>query len=390
MNQRIVNVGTPDGDYRVVVGTGVLGSIATATADALGHEPARVFIVADAGVPESARAAVIDSFAALGASVHVHVVRPSERGKSIETLEAILAAMARTRHERADPVVALGGGIVGDTAGFAAACYRRGVPIVQCPTTLLAMVDASVGGKTAVNLAVPGADGAPELRKNFVGAFHQPILVVADIAMLSTLSDRHFRCGLAECVKHGMIAAEAGDDQLGPWTAGNLDAAKARDAATLIELIARNVALKATIVGRDTRETDPAGGRMLLNLGHTFAHAIEPIHHLTPDGDAANAPLHHGEAVALGLAAAAHCATTLGHCDTSIEARVSETLAAAGLPTKVRDLPETGRIVDAMLHDKKVLGDTLRLVLPIGPGRARVFSDPPIEAVRHAIDSIRA
>ncbi|MCH7791692.1 MAG: 3-dehydroquinate synthase [Planctomycetes bacterium] len=390
MNERIVNVRTSDGNYRVVVGTGVLGSIATATADALGHAPARVFIVADAGVPESAHAAVIDSFAALGASVHVHVVRPSERDKSIETLEGILAAMARTRHERADPVVALGGGIVGDTAGFAAACYRRGVPIVQCPTTLLAMVDASVGGKTAVNLAVPGADGAPELRKNFVGAFHQPILVVADIAMLSTLSDRHFRCGLAECVKHGMIAAEAGDDQLGPWTARTLDAAIARDAATLIELIARNVALKATIVGRDTRETDPAGGRVLLNLGHTFAHAIEPIHHLTPDGDAAHAPLHHGEAVSLGLAAAAHCATTLGHCDASIEFQALETLVAAGLPTKVCDLPDTAWIVDAMLHDKKVSGDKLRLVLPIGPARARLFNDPLIDAVRGAIDSIRA
>ncbi|MCH7961656.1 MAG: hypothetical protein IIC49_04920, partial [Planctomycetes bacterium] len=175
-----------------------------------------------------------------------------------------------------------------------------------------------------------------------------------------------------------------------PWPTSTLAAAIARNAATLIELIARNVALKATIVGRDTRETDPAGGRMLLNLGHTFAHAIEPIHHLTPDGDAANAPLHHGEAVALGLAAAAHCATTLGHCDTSIEARVSETLAAAGLPTKVRDLPDTAWIVDAMLHDKKVSGDKLRLVLPIGPARARLFNDPLIDAVRGAIDSIRA
>jgi len=243
-------VRTPEGDYRVLVGEGLLAELGEhvkgAMGRAMGREMGRVFVVADAGLPESTRDRAVRSLAstgATGATVETFVLAPSESVKSLSTLEQILGAMARFRLERSDVVVALGGGIVGEVAGFAAASYRRGVAVIQCPTTLLAMGEAAAGGKTGVNLAVPGcpagadgADGAgihgkneqtcegdeqaPHVRKNFVGAFHQPVLVLADVSVLGSLDDRHFRCGLAECIKHGMIAGEVNGEVNGGMGGG--------------------------------------------------------------------------------------------------------------------------------------------------------------------------
>jgi 3-dehydroquinate synthase len=248
------------------------------------------------------------------------------------------------------------------------------------------MVDASVGGKTGVNLAAGGGD----LHKNMVGAFHQPRAVIADVDVLRSLPERFFRAGLAECVKHAMIGADWGDPGLVDWTASARARIAAHDTGTLIELVSRNVRIKATVVGRDEREEDQSGGRALLNLGHTFAHAIEPLPGLSPDGNPAHAPLQHGEAVALGLVAAARGAVALGKCPADLADRTVALLNDFGLPTRVRGLPPADQVLARMHHDKKVLGGRLRLILPTAPGRAAVIADPPQAAVITAIDAIRA
>ncbi len=344
----------------------------------------RAFLVVDDNLPAETIGVAAASLESVGFAVSVERLVATETNKSVAAAERLLVALDLSGHERRDPVVALGGGIVGDIAGFAAAVYRRGVPVIQCPTTLLAMVDASVGGKTGVNLAVAGS-----LRKNMVGSFWQPRIVVADVASLRSLGDRQFRAGLAECLKHGMIAGEI-DPALADWTAASLPRLHCRDEAAIAELVERNVRIKAAIVAGDEREESTgAGGRASLNLGHTFAHAIETIPHLSPDDDPANAPLLHGEAVALGLVAASACSETLGMAGAGFTDRVRRLVADAGLPVAVADLPGDDALLAAMLHDKKVAGGRLRLVLPIGPGRAEVVDDPPVAAVRAGLDAIR-
>ncbi len=386
-----VRVRTASRSYDVVVGselesTDPLGASVVASLD----RPARAaLLVVDSNLPESVPDEAARSLEETGLRVERVSFVPSERDKSFETLERILKACASARLERTDPVVALGGGIVGDVAGFAGATYRRGVPLIQCPTTLLSMVDASVGGKTAVNLEVD-RDGGAGLRKNMVGAFHQPNLVRADVSVLASLPDRHFRSGLAECVKHAMISADFEDADLGSWMRSNLDAILAREPDALSSLVARNVAVKARVVALDEQERAAAGGRALLNLGHTFAHAIEPIPTLSPTGDASDAPLQHGEAVALGLVCACAASERLHKLDPSIRAQLVELLTRIGLPTSVAGLGRDDEIVGAMHDDKKVASGRLRLVLPIGAGRAATLDDPPIEVVRAAIGAIRA
>jgi len=337
----------------------------------------------DNGLPERVVERALDSLEVAGFDVTRYGYAPSEERKSLAEYERLLGAIAGSRHERNDPVIALGGGILGDLAGFAAATYRRGVPIVQCPTTLLSMVDASVGGKTGVNLAAAGG-----LKKNLVGAFHQPRLVLADIEALSSLPDRAFRAGLAECVKHGMIAGDWADPGLLDWTAASLGAILNRDASALVTLVYRNVTLKAAVVGRDEREEAVWDlGRAVLNLGHTFAHAIETLPGVVPVGQ--NPPIQHGEAVALGLLAASRCAAHMGLCGPEVERQTRDILDRAALPT-VAGLPPVRDIAAAMAHDKKSTGGHLRVVLPTGPGRVRVVADPPEAAIASGLGAIRA
>ncbi|MEL7474208.1 MAG: 3-dehydroquinate synthase family protein, partial [Planctomycetota bacterium] len=358
--------------YDVRIGSGVLGDL-----ERLAAAFASALLVADSGVPDDlideARAATERG----GPSIGVHrFERPIERVKTTASVHAICASLSEMGADRSTSlVIAVGGGIVGDTAGFAAAAYQRGVPVVQCPTTLLAMVDASVGGKTGVNLETP--DG--RLRKNYIGAFHQPRAVLADTRAIRSLSDRHHRAGLAECVKHACLSAAFGDPDLMAWTEANAEALLARDDSTLAELIARNVRVKAAVVAEDERERANSGGRALLNLGHTFAHAIEPIPTLSPDEDSAHAPLHHGEAVALGVCAAAATATSL---DPSTDrdqyaARLRALFERVGLPTQVRALPPAEELAVSMRADKKARAGRLRLVLPDPDQTARTIDDPP-------------
>ncbi len=386
MSRASVRVELGERSYDVLVGEGTLAELGKVVRATLGADGSRAFVVADSGLIDKAVKVAGDSLASAGFVPTVVRLTPSERRKSLETLGGLLEDISATAQERAEPVIALGGGIVGDVAGLVAALYRRGVPVVQCPTTLLAMVDASVGGKTAINLGT--ADGKV-LRKNMAGVFHQPALVAIDVGVLDSLADREFRCGLAECVKHAMICADGGDPGLLEWTEANAARILKRDRATIRELVRRNVAIKARIVAGDERETAARGGRALLNLGHTFAHAIEPIARLSPTGDPADAPLLHGEAVALGLVAACSLGETLGTLDAPESERIRRLLGEYGLPIQVRGLPDTADLLVAMGHDKKVAKGRIRFIVPAGPERAEIRSDMPESAVAKAIDSIR-
>lgn len=262
-----------------------------------------------------------------------------ESNKNLDTVRTLYESLLDARLERRCPVVALGGGVTGDTAGFVAATYLRGVPFVQCPTTLLAMVDSSVGGKVGVN--VPQG-------KNLIGAFHQPSVVVIDPLLLQTLPKRELLCGLAECVKHAIIR----DESLFVFIEEHADSILAVDPEVVSELVERNVAIKADVVSQDERE---AGIRAYLNLGHTFGHAIEAT---TGYG-----PIQHGEAVGLGLVAAATTAAAAGLCDEELPRRAKSLLQRLGLMTSAQ-LVGDDELYAAMQLDKKVRDSKVRFVLP--------------------------
>lgn len=379
-----------DRSYTAHVGSGILSTIGPLVAAALLRQAHRAFIVADSRLPTSHILAAAESLKSVGLPSRVLAFKPSETDKSLASLERILIDLAKAKLERDDPIIAMGGGIVGDLAGFAAAVYRRGIPVVQCPTTLLSMVDASVGGKTGVNLDM-GDGPLADLKKNLIGSFHQPRLVVADIDTLRSLPPRILHCGLAECIKHGVLGADTGDPNLLDWTESNLPAMLAGDAGKLGELVARNISLKARVVASDEREEAPdhQGGRALLNLGHTFGHAFETLPGLVGEPGQLSGGLQHGEAVALGLVAAAWTATDLKLCAETLPTRLTKLVGLANLPTKVRNLPQNEQIIERMLHDKKVINATLRLVLPKGAGGAGIVRDPPIQAVERGLNAIR-
>jgi 3-dehydroquinate synthase len=366
-----VPVRTPTASYDVRIGDRLLDHLGE-LGRSLELGP-KVALVVDTGLPEDVIARASGALTGAGFDVRTAHVEPGEPNKTLETTERLCRTFAAHAIERTDTVVALGGGVVGDTAGFAAAVYRRGCRVLQCPTTLLSMVDASVGGKTGVNLA--GDDG--HVRKNFVGAFLHPVGVVADVGVLRSLPKRDLRAGAAECVKHGMIArsaiGEAADDFVRAQSA-DLPAALAGDPEAATRTVARNVALKAAVVAGDERETAHAGGRALLNLGHTFAHVIEPMPACATDAGAG--PLRHGEAVAIGLVAASACSVALGLAPGGFVDEARERLRGAGLPTSVRNLPPVDELVDAMAHDKKATAGQLRIVVPEPAHEARVVRAP--------------
>lgn len=377
--------------YDVLVGAGILGELGDRMRGLMpagGSGASRALLAHDAALPRNLVERVRGSLARAGWTVSTIAARASEELKSFETLGAMVAACIEARLERAEPIVALGGGVIGDVAGFAAACYRRGVPVVQCPTTLLSMVDASVGGKTGVNVRVGGV-----LKKNMAGAFHQPVLVVCDVDALTSLPARELRSGLAECIKHTLIAADFGDAGLLDFTRGAMARALDLDPRALIELVSRNVAVKAACVGGDERElvaTDaPHGGRMALNAGHTVGHAIETLPGLS-HGSPAVQGLTHGEAVGLGLLAEARIAAGLGLLQHSAVDGLVAMLSAAGLPIAVAGLPPADRVIELMADDKKVAGGRVRMSLPASGCRCRLVENPPRDVLAAAIDSLRA
>lgn len=386
--RQVVRVDLAERSYDVTIGPGVLDEVGHWARHVTPHgrRVRRAALVVDDKLPVETVDRACGSLAAAGLEVTTIPAHASETDKSLAQLERLLVAFSQARLERGEPVIALGGGIVGDLAGFAAAVYRRGVPVIQCPTTLLSMVDASVGGKTGANLEAGGA-----LLKNLVGAFHQPRVVLADVSTLRSLPRREFNSGLAECVKHGMIGADCGDPTLLEWITAQAGRIREMDESTLTVLVSRNVSVKAEVVAGDEREELPsaAGGRALLNLGHTFGHAIETIPHLSPDDNPRNAPLFHGEAISLGLCAACSLGAGLGLLGTETGERISSLLRSLELPTKVAGLPATPELIERMAHDKKTVGGTLRFVVPVDGVRARIIENPPVERVSAAVDAMR-
>ncbi len=293
------------------------------------------------------------------------IVPEGEEHKDWGTLNGIFDALLEQRCARDTTLIALGGGVIGDLAGFAAATYQRGVPFVQIPTTLLAQVDSSVGGKTAIN---------HPLGKNMIGAFHQPQLVVADMRTLETLPERELRSGLAEVIKHGLIRDAA---FLG-WIEAHLDRLLKRDPDALEHAVLRSIAIKAEVVGQDERER---GLRALLNFGHTFGHAIET-------GLGYGAWLH-GEAVAAGMVMAADLSRQLGLLSETDSTRVRSLLGRAGLPTMVRGITPQ-RMQQLMQLDKKAQGGRVHFVLLERLGAAVLRADVPAGAIDHTLSRLAA
>ncbi|MEM1228947.1 MAG: 3-dehydroquinate synthase [Pseudomonadota bacterium] len=286
------------------------------------------------------------------AAIDVFTMPDGEAHKSLAVFESIMGFLLEHRHSRSTTLVALGGGVVGDMTGFVAACYQRGVDFVQIPTTLLAQVDSSVGGKTAVN---------HPLGKNMIGAFYQPRAVLADAAVLRSLPTREYAAGLAEVVKYGIID----DLAFFEWLEGVADALADREPAAIAQAVRRSVENKARVVAADERE---GGIRAILNFGHTFGHAIETL--------TGYQTWLHGEAVALGMVQAAMLSARLGLCDAAAVGRIGRLLQRLGLPVAPPEL-DPQAMVDTMGLDKKVQDGKLRLVLLHGLGQVAVHSDVP-------------
>ena len=360
--EQLVQVRLQGHAYDVVIRPGLLSEVGTRLR--LLTKSKKVALVYDTNLPESHRAAVVQSLSGEFDGVIECGIPPGEDHKTVATVNRIYDIVLRAAIDRHTPLLALGGGVVGDTAGFAAATLLRGLPFVQIPTTLLAMVDASVGGKTGVNHPVG---------KNLVGAFHQPIAVFADPDTLMTLPPRELRGGLAECIKHDIIRDAKGFAALEE----HIPDALALQARFLTDLVAHNVAIKARVVESDPFES---GERAHLNFGHTFGHAIENVSHYE---------YSHGESVALGMAAASRLATDLGMLDEPSRGRIVAVIEKAGLPARGLRL-DAGAVVDAMAYDKKVKSGRLRFVLPDRIGHVVVRDDIPLVAVRRAIESLSA
>lgn len=344
--------------YDVIVGRGVLGELGARLAP---MARGRTVVITDEIVAGLHGPTAMASLEAAGLRARLLSVPPGEASKSFAELERVVDRMLAYGLDRGDVVVALGGGVVGDLAGLAAALFMRGIDFVQVPTTLLAQVDSSVGGKTAID--TPRG-------KNLVGAFHQPRLVLADIDVLATLPERQRRSGWAEVLKHGLICDAAFFD----WLAGEGAAGATGDADALERAVIRSVEIKSAIVGEDEKE---AGRRALLNLGHTFGHAIEAA--LGFD----ETVLTHGEAVALGCALAFRYSAVQGLCPAEDAARAEAVIAAAGLPTRLAQAGafDAAGLVKAMAGDKKAEGGRLTLILAHGIGQAFVQKDADAEAV---------
>jgi len=365
---RRLAVALSSASYDVVVGDGLLARAGALLAPVIPQK--RAIVVTDTTVAALHLPALLDGLAQTGIATQQIVVAPGEASKSMASYARVVDSLLDAAVERRTTVIALGGGVVGDLAGFAAATTLRGLPFIQVPTTLLAQVDSSVGGKTGVNTAHG---------KNLVGAFHQPRLVLADTGTLGTLNGRELRAGYAEVVKAGLI----GDAAFFVWCEQNGAALTGGDRDIQAEAILRACAFKAAVVGDDEREERPADGRALLNLGHTFGHALEAE---VGYGGA----LLHGEAVAVGLGLAFRLSAQLGLCAPGDATRIADHLNAVGLPSEPGMLNRrfsASRLIANMRRDKKMRDGALHFVLARGIGQAFTSADVPAAAV---LDLLRA
>ena len=354
--------------YEMRIGCGILDQLQVDLQEIFGSD--RAMFVID----ENVKPLLGETICTSDSGQSVFTMFAAESSKTIETVEQIWTAMLDAGHDRSTPLVAIGGGIVGDVGGFAAATFMRGVPLIQVPTTLLAMVDASIGGKTGVNTKRTRSDESVILGKNLAGAFWQPTLVVADVAMLRSLDARQLRCGLAECVKHAML----GNPELLEFIESNVTSILDCDLEIMESLVYKSASIKAKIVSKDERES---GERGLLNLGHTFAHAMEPMPELG---------LFHGEAVSIGLVAAACCAQLLGMVTESFVDRTKEVLERLGLPVRMSDQLPVSAFIAMMQFDKKNQNGRIRLVLPKGDSGAVITEEVDLGTISLALQSVGA
>ncbi len=349
-----VTVSLGERSYDILIGEGLLADAGTLLAPFFRRR--KTAIVTDANVARHHLEPLEASLRAEGFEVSSIVLPAGEPSKSFAVLADLCDRLLGAGIERSDRIIALGGGVIGDLAGFSAAILRRGIDFIQIPTSLLAQVDSSVGGKTGINSA---------LGKNLIGAFHQPLAVLADTSLLSTLPDRELSAGYAEVAKYGLL----GDAAFFAWLEKNVGQLMARDASALIHAITVCCTTKADLVARDERE---AGPRALLNLGHTFGHALEAA---TGYGGR----LLHGEAVAVGMVQAFRFSARLGLCEPALAERVAAHLRAARLPAALSDikadLPDAKGLVDIMRQDKKAEAGRLTFILVRGIGEAFVSRD---------------
>ena len=363
-----VHVPLGDRAYDVLVGEGLIPAAGDLIAPHLARP--RVAVLTDETVAAHHLAPLQDALHTAGIASVAHALPPGEGTKSWDGLRRATDWLLDQKVERRDVVIALGGGVIGDLAGFAAAVLRRGVRFVQVPTSLLAQVDSSVGGKTGINA---GAG------KNLIGAFHQPVLVLADIAALDTLPDREVRAGYGEVAKYGLL----GDAAFFAWLEEAGPAIATGDRLARTEAVRRSVEMKAAIVARDETE---AGDRALLNLGHTFAHALEAA-------TGYSRRLIHGEAVALGCVLAFDLSARLGLVPQEDAPRVAGHLSDMGLPTRlseVEGLPDADGLLALMAQDKKVVDGRLRFILARSIGAAFVADDVNPAAVKAVLDEALA
>lgn len=357
-----VHVPLGDRAYDVVIGLGLLAEAGALIAPKLPRP--KVAVVTEERVAALHLEALRAGLAAEGIGMEALVLPAGEATKSWTQLQRVTEWLLGQKVERSDVVIAFGGGVIGDLVGFAAAIMRRGVAYIQLPTSLLAQVDSSVGGKTAIN----SAEGHG---KNLIGAFHQPALVLADTDVLGTLTERDFLAGYGEVMKYGLL----GDAAFFEWLERNAQAMAAGDMALRVAAVKRSVEMKAEIVTRDETEQ---GDRALLNLGHTFCHALEAA---TGYSDR----LLHGEGVAIGCGLAFELSARLGLCAQEDPSRVRAHLAAMGMKRDLADipgqLPGAQALLDLMGQDKKVVAGTLRFILARGIGDAFVTSDVPQDSV---------
>jgi len=359
---RRLSVVLPSTSYDLVIGEDLLARAGAFLAPRLDQK--RAVVVTDETVARLHLPTLMRGLAETAVSASQIVVRGGEASKNLETWQGIVDQLLEARVERRTTVIALGGGVVGDLAGFAAATTLRGLPFVQMPTTLLSQVDSSVGGKTGVNT---------KRGKNLVGAFYQPRMVLADTGTLATLPPRELRAGYAEIAKAGLI----GDAAFFAWCEANGAAVVGGNREAQAEAIKRACAFKAAVVGDDEREEKPNDGRALLNLGHTFGHALEADYGYTGS-------LLHGEGVAVGLGLAFRLSARLGHCSSDDAERVVSHVAAMGLPAALRMLNRrfsAATLIGHMGRDKKVRDGALKFVLARGIGQTFTSGDVPVEAV---------
>ncbi len=360
MPSSVITVPVPlkDSHYDILIGSGILSQAGELAAKVV--KPCRCVLISDEIVAPLHAPGVLESLRSAGFEPHLLTIPTGEASKSMAFVSDLCDRMIQLGLDRKGAVFALGGGVVGDLAGFVASIHYRGIPVVQLPTTVVAQVDSSIGGKTGVN---------SPLGKNLIGTFHQPSLVIADTAILSTLPERIFQEGLAEAIKHAVIADEPMLALLPPERSGNLSS-----------LIARNAAIKARIVGEDEFETK--GTRALLNFGHTIGHAIEAV--------AGYGKLSHGECVAIGMIAALDLSVLIAGLPGDQADRVKNVIIACGLPTSIpADLP-TDSILAALSRDKKFDTGSIRFVLTKQLGTAFVSDKVTLEDVTEAIGRLQS